>query len=140
MHRKNLLLIVAPALMLAALFLAACGGSDDEEAVPIQPTAPAADQGQTLDITAVGRAFTKSELEVPANQTFTIRFDNQDDAIGHNFAIYRTSAAEELIAATQVRAGPNVQELTVEGGLPPGEYFFRCDPHREIMTGTLIVR
>jgi plastocyanin len=42
-------------------------------------------------------------------------------------------------AATKIRAGPDTQELTVEGGLPAGEYFFRCDVHPTIMTGTLIV-
>lgn len=120
-----------------------------EEAPPAEPTekpterpteAPAASPKAAVTLDIVGRniQFDKGRLEVAPNTPFVVRFDNQDNDIPHNFAIYRTAAARDLIAATEIEDGPVVQELAV-AGLEPGEYFYRCDVHPATMTGVLKV-
>jgi plastocyanin len=60
--------------------------------------------------------------------------------VPHNIAFYQgQSAADPLIAATEVETGPVVQELTFTTPTEPGNYFFRCDVHPDTMVGQLVV-
>jgi plastocyanin len=68
-----------------------------------------------------------------------ISFDNRDKGVAHNFAVYKTSAAQEKISSGQTITGP--QRITYSFMAPEtrGNYFFRCDVHPGTMTGTLVV-
>ena len=137
-RRTPLLLIALVATVFLASSLAACGGGGDgggEDTAPADGSTPAA---QVVDIVSKGSAFDKSEIRVAGGEEITIRHDNQDDGIPHNFAIYKTSEANDLVAATEIELGPVQQELNGET-LEPGEYFFRCDTHPTQMFGTFIV-
>lgn len=136
-----------------ALLATACGGGGEPAVQEPTPggegvTEPPAEETPTLGtqppaerLTIVGEdiSFNKDRLEVAANMPFLVEFDNRDEGIRHNFAIYASPEAEEQVApATDIEEGPVTQELSVNG-LPSGQYFYRCDVHPEQMTGTLEV-
>lgn len=117
------------AVALMSLVLAACRA---EKAAAPTPGEQA--------VTIVGKdiAFAKGELKVKGGQRLAIRFDNQDSGIPHNFALYKTAEAKELIAKTEIEPGPVRQHLHI-AALAPGRYSYRCDTHPTQMTGSLIV-
>lgn len=86
--------------------------------------------------------FDQSELMVSQGEV-TVRANNVDDAIMHNFALYESrdaaEAGEDAIAATELCAAECVEEVTFDTP-PAGTYFFRCDAHPTQMTGDFIVQ
>jgi plastocyanin len=95
------------------------------------------DDGQIdLEIAALNVVFDKNCLVAPADEAFTITFDNQE-AVPHNIAVFEEQGGA-LIDGTEVATGPVVQELRMEP-LPADSYFFHCDVHPTTMTGTLAV-
>ena len=137
-RRTPLLLIALVATVFLASSLAACGGGGDGGGEDTAPTDGSENGAQVVDIVSNTIAFDRSEIRVAGGDEITIRHDNQDTGMPHNFAIYKTSEANELVAATEIELGPVQQELTLEV-LEPGEYFFRCDTHPTQMTGTFVV-
>ena len=120
------------ALGLALILAVACNGDDDGGETP-------AAGGDTAEIQMLpGLTFDKSELTIAADTDVTITADNTDDT--HNFAAYTDDPGEggELIDETEICSAPCVNSVTVN--LAAGEYFFRCEVHPTIMTGTLIVQ
>jgi cytochrome c oxidase subunit 2 len=99
--------------------------------------------GTTLQIAAKNIHFDKTCLAAPANQTFTIDFDNQDPGVPHNVEIYTDkSATKRLGGATGVGdtvTGPAKTTYKV-GALKPGTYYFQCDVHASAMQGTFVVK
>lgn len=93
--------------------------------------------GTALSITAFDSKFNKDCLAVPANQAFTIDFDNLDRGIPHNVAIYQDETAQKTFYKGELIEGPNKITYSVQA-LPEGRFFFRCDPHPD-MAGTFIV-
>lgn len=93
--------------------------------------------GTTIDIAAVdSTSFTEDSLSAPAG-TVTVVFDNQEQGVIHNFALYDSpDSAENMIDATDLIAGPEADEVTFE--LEPGEYYFNCQVHPN-MNGVLTV-
>ncbi|MGH2591112.1 MAG: cupredoxin domain-containing protein [Actinomycetota bacterium] len=92
-----------------------------------------------VEITARGIAFDTPCVEVPAGEPFTIAFDNEDSAL-HNVAIYPN--ADDLgdpLFQGEVFTGPDSREYPPVDPLDAGEYFFQCDVHPDIMTGTVRV-
>ncbi len=128
---------VTVALLLAGTIWAAV--HEEDSASPEVVANGTETPGSEADIVGKDILFDKDTLEEPAGESFTIVFDNQDDATPHNFAIYTDDSASDVIAATDIESGPVVQELAVDP-LDAGEYFFRCDVHPTTMTGTLIVQ
>lgn len=92
----------------------------------------------TINLTAEGLAFDKSEITVPSGAAVTINFNNKD-SVQHNFALYETSAATNAIFVGEIITGPDT--ITYEFTAPStlGTYFFRCDVHPTTMTGDFIV-
>jgi mono/diheme cytochrome c family protein/plastocyanin len=89
--------------------------------------------GTTVEIVALGIAFTTTSVEVPAGQPFTIRFDNQDAGVPHDVDIRDESGA--VVFDSPVENGPGVREFQVPA-LEAGTYTFFCSVHVN-MTGTL---
>lgn len=126
------------ALGLALILAVACNGDDDGGTTPAGGETPAAG-GDTAEIQMLpGLTFDKSELTIAADTDVTITAENTDDT--HNFAAYTDDPGEggELIDETEICSAPCVESVTVN--LAAGEYFFRCEVHPTIMTGTLIVQ
>lgn len=96
------------------------------------PTLP--DDATSIAISANNTAFDIDEFEVPADQPFTIEFENLED-VPHNVAIY--DGATVLFQGEFLNTAGSVT-YTVNG-LPPGEYRFICDAHPQQMVGTVIV-
>lgn len=130
------------AIFAVGFIYAGIHGKNEEPHGPSTETAVAgttpAGGGLAATISAKNVKFDQSSLNVAAGPNVTIRFDNQDTGVTHNFHIFRGSDANgESVGATTEAAGPDTQDLTVN--LTEGAYFFRCDVHPTQMTGTLNV-
>lgn len=139
--------VLLMAVTAAGLIAAACGGDDSGEERTAQPAqsstaAPTVTPGQASGsaLKVIGKDITFDKTELEANSgAITIEFDNQDDAIPHNFHVFKgTGPSGESVDLTEVTAGPVVQTLTVQ--LDPGTYFYHCDVHPNQMKGTLVVQ
>jgi len=107
---------------------------------PQATTAPAA---QTVEISAVpSLKFDKDTITVKAGSQVTLKFTNNDTGVPHNWAAYTDSTASTPIpgAKTEICTGPCEKEITFTAPDQPGDYFFRCDVHPAVMTGTLVVK
>lgn len=84
-------------------------------------------------------SFSTNTLSVPAGAQVTIDFTNMDMGIPHNFAVYTNSSATSPIFIGQTIAGPSSAIYQFTAPSQPGSYFFRCDVHPMMMTGTFTV-
>ena len=126
------------ALGLALILAAACNGDDGGGTTPAAGETPTGG-GDTAEIQMLpGTTFDKGELTIAAGVDVTITADNTDGT--HNFAAYTGDPGEggELIDETEICSAPCVNSVSVN--LAAGEYFFRCEVHPGIMTGTLTVQ
>jgi glucose/arabinose dehydrogenase/plastocyanin len=91
----------------------------------------------TLELTASSMAFDRREFTVPAGSQVIIESENQE-RLPHNFALYESSAAINMLFRGDVITGP--ETITYEFTAPdePGVYYFRCDIHPN-MNGQFIV-
>lgn len=133
-------LAAVPAVVVAAIGLTACGGSDStaETSAADPAPAPAAGSGGTVKISAEPDqlAFTKTNITAPAG-TDTIEFDNPS-ATGHNVEIEDASGAE-VGGTDTISSG----KTSTTADLQPGTYTFFCSVpgHREAgMEGTITVK
>jgi hypothetical protein len=142
--------LIPLALVFIGVIAGSIHGSDSELEVfptppPQQPGAggpggPAAPAPPgTLQITAVNTTFSPRSLSAPANTSVTVRMDNRDVGVLHNFAVYRTSQATQSFFVGPLHTGPGTIDYMFTTPAP-GSYFFRCDVHPDVMTGTFTVR
>jgi plastocyanin len=126
--------LIAPILAFALILGAACN-DDDNDVNDVNDVTPT--NGVVLEIAAENEfEFTEDELRAPAGE-ITIVFDNRDEGILHNIAIYPSQDdLATVLGSTELTEGPDVQELTIE--LEAGEYYYNCQVH-PAMDGTLIV-
>jgi cytochrome c oxidase subunit 2 len=101
------------------------------------PPPPASGQpGQLqLDLAAKDVKFDKATLDAPADQPFTIKFQNNDPTISHNVAIH--DAAGQEVFQGDIFPGVDVRTYPIPP-LKAGTYTFSCTVH-PAMTGTLTV-
>ena len=102
-------------------------------------TTAAGEENVTVDIAADNMAFDTDTITVPAGANVTMFFDNQDDGIPHNVAVYTDSSAAEEIFVGETITGPETTTYIFTAPEEPGTYFFRCDVHPQQMTGDFIV-
>jgi hypothetical protein len=128
------LIVVAIGL---ALFVVACGGDSDPPADAPEGGADA--PGTSLTITAENNLFDEKRLVAPANTPITLDLVNQDAGVLHNVAVYRVSSAREVLFMGDLF--PGVATRTYKFTTPSaGSYFFRCDVHPDMMTGSFVTR
>ena len=121
-------------LLSLAAVLAACSGATANPATS-DPGVSTPPSGDALTIAAKDLKFTATELNVPADKTFDLVFDNQESA-PHNVAIYSDSSASTKISVGEIFSGPAQKTQTVPA-LAAGTYFFRCDVHPD-MQGSIV--
>ncbi len=103
------------------------------------PTPTQGGQDVAVSLIAKNIAFDKSTITVPAGARVVMTFDNQDAGVPHNFALYTDSTARTKIFAGDFVTGPKKVTYTFTAPSQPGTYFFRCDVHPTVMTGSFVV-
>lgn len=89
-------------------------------------------------ITAKGIAFDTKELRLPVGEA-VIHFKNDDPAVNHNVAIYEgPGPGAKALFVGDIFPGVATKNYRIEN-LPAGTFFFKCDVHPAVMTGTAIV-
>lgn len=83
------------------------------------------------------QAFDTASLTAPAGERIDLVFENEDDGVPHNVAIYTDESATESVFVGEQVVGPVTVAYEVPA-LDPDSYYFRCDVH-PIMDGTLEV-
>jgi hypothetical protein len=102
-------------------------------------TTTSMNKSTTIALSAQNIKFNRTTITVPAGAMVTVKFDNKDSGIPHTFSVYNTSAATQTIFKGQATTGPSNTTYTFKAPSKPGTYFFRCDIHPTVMTGTFIV-
>jgi plastocyanin len=121
-------------VLTGALFAAtACGGKSGS-APPVTNATPSTQ----LQIRARSLKFDSKTLVAAAKSDITVRFENDDDGILHNLAVYRDKSTKERIFAGELVNGTKTVEYHFEVPLE-GDYYFRCDTHPD-MNGAFLVR
>jgi plastocyanin len=107
--------------------------------VTVTVQSPPVEQTADAYLNASGFSFDVSTITVPAGATVNVHFNNNDGGISHNFAVYTTSAATDLIFRGSTISGVDSAVYTFTAPITPGTYFFRCDIHPTMMTGSFVV-
>jgi glucose/arabinose dehydrogenase/plastocyanin len=92
-----------------------------------------------ITLTAQNTAFSSATPTAPAGATVVMTFVNRDTNMPHNFALYTDASAATKVFAGDLVNGPATVTYTFTAPSKPGNYFFRCDIHPELMTGTFVV-
>lgn len=138
---------------MSALLLVGCG-SESDDTDPLaggpgttadahghdhagNPTSGCSPSGTTLTLVAQGTKFNTDCLAAPADQAFTINFENKDST-AHNIQILEShSASQALFDAEIITTG--TKTLNVQA-LKAGTFAFHCKIHPGQMSGTFIVK
>jgi plastocyanin len=92
----------------------------------------------TADIIAENNTFNKSTIRVYAGDVVTIVFENKDN-VTHNFAVYRSSEATQVIFKGEALPGSGTITYTFTAPEEPDYYYFQCDFHPSTMNGSFAV-
>jgi cytochrome c oxidase subunit 2 len=101
--------------------------------------------GPNVQVSAKNIHFDTDCLAAPANQPFTITFDNQDPGVDHNVEVYSKPPAKggKRLAGASGASDffPGVATKVYKSApLKAGRYWFQCDVHPTAMFGTFIVK
>jgi glucose/arabinose dehydrogenase/plastocyanin len=107
--------------------------------LPATTAPPAQGTTATITLTAKNTAFDTNRISVPAGSKVVMTFINNDADLPHNFALYTDSTASTTIFKGELITGVKTVTYTFTAPSKPGNYFFRCDVHPEMMTGTFVV-
>ena len=112
------------------------GGSPAPSGGPPGSGGPPPSGGEPgITIVAKNVKFDKTTINAPANELFTITFDNEDEGTPHDVDILDEGGAK-------VFDGHDFEGIKTETyevpGLEPGTYKFECSIHPALMSGDLI--
>ena len=143
---RSRLFLALVALAAALVIATACNGDGGGTETPSATETPSVTEtptggGTTAEIKMIpGTAFDRAQLTIAAGTDVTVTADNTDGT--HSFAVYNSqeeaSGGAESLGETEVCTAPCTETVTLN--LAAGEYFFRCEVHQTVMTGTLIAQ
>ena len=140
-HAVDTVIFRFPQPAAPTLLQSSCGQTAQPAAAPGVPELIEPFTGQTVEVVALGVAFNLKEITVKTGGQVRVRLDNQDAAVEHNVAFYKSSTELTPVSAGGVGTrflGPGKDDTAFD--VPAvGEYFFRCDVHPTTMTGDFIV-
>ncbi|MCC7075875.1 MAG: cytochrome c oxidase subunit II [Acidimicrobiia bacterium] len=114
-------------------------GTKSEAEAELLATTACKPSGTKVEVVAKDIKFDKKCLAAPVDSPFEIVFDNQDEGIDHNVAIYTSeeavTAGEKALFQGEIFKGVDERTYDVEP-IAEGQYFFICDIHPTAMTGT----
>jgi len=93
--------------------------------------------GGATTVVASDLSFDTDTIQLPADTPTTLTFDNRDDGIPHNIAIYADESLGESLFVGDLVTGPASADYEIPA-IPAGEYYFHCDVHPD-MSGTVVV-
>jgi len=127
--------------MAVALLAVSCGGgsskSSDDPTVGAAGAACTA-SGNQVSVSSDNIKYDRSCLAVPANQDFTINFDNKE-GLPHNVVILKEKTSSDPLFSGDIITGPKKVSYQVKA-LAAGTYRFNCSVHPTQMKGTSIVQ
>lgn len=94
--------------------------------------------GTTVSIVASNTSFNTACIAAPADQPFTLTYENRD-SIGHNIVLLESHTATDPFFRADIFTGPRTMTFDV-APIRAGTYAFHCEVHPSVMTGTFIVR
>lgn len=95
--------------------------------------------GTTVAVVAENTKFTTDCLAAPADQSFTINYDNKDAGITHNLVIVESHRATDVMFRAEGFKGAATMTFTA-GPFKPGTYAYHCEFHPNVMKGTFVVK
>ena len=93
---------------------------------------------ETAELIAENNAFNRRTIRVLSGEEVSFIFENKDNTT-HNFAVYDTKEAKEVIFSGDALSGPGTITYTFTAPDELGIYYFQCDFHPSTMNGTFIV-
>ncbi|HET9310306.1 MAG TPA: cupredoxin domain-containing protein, partial [Actinomycetota bacterium] len=118
---------VHPTTMIGTLTVAAGGGGEGGEG----------GGGGATTVVASDLSFDTETIQLPADTPTTLTFENRDDGIPHNIAIYTDESLGESLFVGDLVTGPASADYEIPA-IPAGEYYFHCDVHPD-MSGSVVV-
>jgi plastocyanin len=108
-------------------------------AIPIQPPTTGVQLSISTPLLA-SLSFSTNVLMAPAGAQVTLTYTN-NSPLAHNWHVFNgPDATASTLAMTNIITGPGASDsVTFTAPTQPGSYFFQCDVHPTIMTGTLQV-
>jgi plastocyanin len=90
------------------------------------------------ELVAENNAFNRSTIRVLTGKEVSFAFENRDNT-AHNFAVYDTREAKQVIFGGDALSGPGTITYTFAAPDRPGTYYFQCDFHPSTMNGFFVV-
>jgi plastocyanin len=86
-------------------------------------------------------SFDTTMLSAAAGANVTVTYTNNEPGVPHNWHVFNgPDSSAPTLAETQIITGPGTSDSTTfTAPTQPGDYFFWCDVHPTIMTGTFVV-
>jgi plastocyanin len=111
-------------------------------AAPAPAPAPAAVELSISSPAAPPLSFDTTTLTAPAGASTTVTYTNNEVGVPHNWRVFDgPDSTAPSLAQTQIITGPGTMDsVTFTAPTQTGNYFFWCDVHPTIMTGTLVVQ
>lgn len=122
---------------LAMVNVTAAGGATGSQI--ISGGTISANKSILIGLAARDMQFNATTITVPAGSNVTINFDNQDQGVQHNFALYTNQDTTNYIYIGKNITGPARTAYLFTAPSKPGTYFFRCDNYPRLMKGNFVV-
>ena len=92
----------------------------------------------TIDLGIEKGKFSTDRITTPPGADVTLRLENRDSGVAHNFALYTGPASPEPIFSGEPVTGPGSATYTFRAPIEPGTFAFRCEMHSDSPPGTFV--